>query len=63
MKITVDIPDEERCNKCPFHRVVEVIEVGMSPDEHWCGIFHQELGGWGDNLKPCSSCMKARREG
>ena len=55
--LTLTVPDGG-CSGCQFHRVVQVIEVGMSPDEDWCSLFNEELS---YRLEPCEKCVRARK--
>jgi len=49
------------CNGCKFHSIVEVIEVGMSPDEHWCSLFDEYLGI--SNVDKCEQCKNLMKNG
>jgi len=51
---------EDNCTGCRFHTEEEVIEVGMSPNIHWCSLFDKKLG---YNPKPCKECKELKKKG
>jgi len=53
--LKIDVPDGDKCRGCPYLICTEVIEVGMSPNEYSCGLFHKSVDyGWGS--EKCKEC-------
>ena len=59
MKFEIEIEVPETCAGCRWHSIVEVMEVGMSPDEHLCTLFDVEIG---FNNLPVPACVKMRKQ-